>query len=344
MSEQLIKIEKLYKKYGDKVVLNDVSFDVKANEFVTILGPSGCGKTTLLRIIGGFETQDSGVVYLNGDVIDKKPANQREINTVFQKYSLFPHMNVFDNIAFGLKIKKLKATDIELKVSDVLSLVNLIGFEKRQVESLSGGEQQRVAIARALVMEPEVLLLDEPLSALDRKLRLNMQRQLKQIQKKSKITFIYVTHDQEEALTMSNVVIVLNDGVIQQIGNPDDVYNEPENLFVAEFVGTNNIIDGKIIKDYLVTFLGYTLECVDCGFGKNKDVNVIVRPEDFTVGDAGRIKGTVMDVVFKGVFYELAVSVNQTHIIVHTTNNFAIGDAIGLDVIPFNIHVLNKED
>jgi spermidine/putrescine transport system ATP-binding protein len=342
-NESLIRIENVSKAYDKKIILDDISFSVEKNEFLTILGPSGCGKTTLIRIIGGFEEPEQGKVILDGRKINGISANDREVNTVFQKYSLFPHMNVFENIAFGLKIKKLSSKKIKSEVEDVLKLVDLIGFEKRSINLLSGGEQQRVAIARALVMRPKVLLLDEPLSALDRKLRQEMQRELKAIQKKSKITFIYVTHDQEEALTMSDKVIVLNDGVIQMIGNPDDIYNEPINLFVADFVGTNNIIKGKMIKDYRVSFLGKEFECVDYDFGENVDVNVIIRPEDFIVGEGGRLCGYIKEVNFKGIFNELIVECDKTEFIVQTTLQFKQGENACLDVIPFNIHVLKEE-
>jgi len=344
LENKLISVENLSKKYDDKVVLNDLNFSVDKNEFVTILGPSGCGKTTLLRILGGFERQDSGNVYLKNTKIDEISAHDRDINTVFQKYSLFPHMNVFDNIAFGLKLKKLDRKTIEKKVIDALNLVSLVGFSNRKVDGLSGGEQQRVAVARALVMEPKVLLLDEPLSALDRKLRVDMQRQLKHIQKKSKVTFIYVTHDQEEAMSMSDRVIVLNDGIIQQISSPDDVYNEPENLFVADFVGINNILKGKMIKDCCVKFLGREFECVDKDFGNNVDVNVIVRPEDFDITEDGHTKAKITEITFKGLVYELQTISHDTKVIVHTTKKFEVGDEICLEVIPFNIHVLKEEN
>ena len=342
-SKGLIELSNISKAFDGKAILKDINFSVDKNQFLTILGPSGCGKTTLLRMIGGFEEPDSGTIFLNGKCINGVSPHDRNINTVFQKYSLFPHMNVFDNIAFGLKLKKQSAKTISKKVKDALKLVSLSGFEKRSIEALSGGEQQRVAIARALVMHPEVLLLDEPLSALDRRLRLDMQRELKEIQMKAGITFIYVTHDQEEALTMSDKVIVLNEGATQQIDTPDNIYNEPVNLFVADFVGTNNIIDGRFIDDHRVSFLGAEFECDDVGFVKSSHVHVIIRPEDFILGEGGKLAGHIRSAAFKGMVNELVVLVEETELIVRTTTHYVAGTDVFLDVIPFNIHVLPEE-
>jgi len=325
-------------------VLRGISLDIKSREFVTLLGPSGCGKTTTLRIIGGFEQPDSGDVLFEGRRLNDVPPYRREINTVFQRYALFPHLNVAENIAFGLHIKKMNPAEIKLKTREMLSLVGLSGFEARDVTSLSGGQQQRVAIARALVCEPRVLLLDEPLGALDLKLRKDMQIELKRIQQRTGITFIYVTHDQEEALTMSDRIVVMNHGVIQQVGSPTDIYNEPENAFVADFIGESNIIDGVMLEDRKVEFCDREFECVDSGFGHNTPVDVVIRPEDLRLvyaGD-GLLQGVVESIVFKGVHYEMMVRTEHFTFTVHSTMAEPVGKTVGLTVIPFDIHIMHK--
>ena len=325
-------------------MLRGISLDIKSREFVTLLGPSGCGKTTTLRIIGGFEQPDSGDVFFEGKRLNDVPPYRREINTVFQRYALFPHLNVAENIAFGLHIKKMNAAEIKRKTREMLSLVGLSGFEARDVTSLSGGQQQRVAIARALVCEPRVLLLDEPLGALDLKLRKDMQIELKRIQQRTGITFIYVTHDQEEALTMSDRIVVMNHGVIQQVGSPTDIYNEPENAFVADFIGESNIIDGVMLEDRRVSFCGREFECVDRGFGTNTPVDVVIRPEDLRLvyaGD-GLLQGVVESIVFKGVHYEMMVRTEHFTFTVHSTMAEPVGKTVGLTVIPFDIHIMHK--
>ena len=329
------------KSFGDNVILKDFDFKVKKDEFLTILGPSGCGKTTILRLIGGFEEPDEGKILFNGEDITNKEAYERKINTVFQKYALFPHMNVYKNIAFGLNIKKMDKNLIKEKVKEVLKLVNLSGFENREIESLSGGQQQRIAIARALVNEPEVLLLDEPLGALDLKLRQAMQIELKRIQKSVGITFIYVTHDQEEALSMSDTVVVLNDGEIQQMDSPLNIYNEPKNAFVADFIGESNIIEAKMLEDYKVRFLDYDFPCVDSGFNKMEDVEVVVRPEDVLLVDENyQIEGTVTSLVFKGVHYEMTVDVDGYSMLVQSTEKREVGEKTGIIIKPDLIHVM----
>ena len=325
-------------------MLRGISLDIKSREFVTLLGPSGCGKTTTLRIIGGFEQPDSGDVLFEGRRLNDVPPYRREINTVFQRYALFPHLNVAENIAFGLHIKKMNPAEIKLKTREMLSLVGLSGFETRDVTSLSGGQQQRVAIARALVCEPRVLLLDEPLGALDLKLRKDMQIELKRIQQRTGITFIYVTHDQEEALTMSDRIVVMNHGVIQQVGSPTDIYNEPENAFVADFIGESNIIDGVMLEDRKVEFCGREFECVDSGFGHNTPVDVVIRPEDLRLvyaGD-GLLQGVVESIVFKGVHYEMMVRTEHFTFTVHSTMAEPVGKTVGLTVIPFDIHIMHR--
>ena len=325
-------------------MLRGISLDIKSREFVTLLGPSGCGKTTTLRIIGGFEQPDSGDVFFEGKRLNDVPPYRREINTVFQRYALFPHLNVAENIAFGLHIKKMNPAEIKLKTREMLSLVGLSGFEARDVTSLSGGQQQRVAIARALVCEPRVLLLDEPLGALDLKLRKDMQIELKRIQQRTGITFIYVTHDQEEALTMSDRIVVMNHGVIQQVGSPTDIYNEPENAFVADFIGESNIIDGVMLEDRKVEFCDREFECVDSGFGHNTPVDVVIRPEDLRLvyaGD-GLLQGVVESIVFKGVHYEMMVRTEHFTFTVHSTIAEPVGKTVGLTVIPFDIHIMHR--
>ncbi|MBQ3119051.1 MAG: ABC transporter ATP-binding protein [Clostridia bacterium] len=343
MSNAIIELKNISKSFGEEDILENFSVEIARHEFVTILGPSGCGKTTMLRLIGGFETPDNGQIFFDGEDITNLPPYKRRLNTVFQKYALFPHMNVFDNVAFGLTIKKIDKNIIKEKVSEVLKLVNLSGFEKRNIDSLSGGQQQRIAIARALVNEPEVLLLDEPLGALDLKLRQEMQLELKKIQKKLGITFIYVTHDQEEALTMSDEIIVMNNGKIQQKGSPIDIYNEPENAFVASFIGESNIIDGIMQKDFLVEFAGTTFECLDKGFDDYEFVDVVIRPEDIKFDkEKGKIEGVVNSVVFKGVHYEMRISAADFDWIVHSTTMEPVGSRVYLDFYPNDIHIMKK--
>ena len=344
MEKKIIELKNISKNFEDQQVLKGIDLNIYENEFLTLLGPSGCGKTTLLRIIGGFEEPSNGQLIFDGKDISKVPPYKREVNTVFQKYALFPFLNVADNIAFGLNLKKMDKDVIEKKVSRMLELVGLKGFEKRDVTLLSGGQQQRVAIARALVNEPKVLLLDEPLGAVDAKLRKDMQTELKKIQKEVGITFIFVTHDQEEALSMSDTIVVLNDGVIQQIGTPMDIYNEPQNRFVAEFIGESNIIEGNMIKDCLVNFDGIDWECVDKGFKDNEDIEVVLRPEDMDVvePEAGKVSGTIISKVFMGVHYEYLVETKNRNYKVHTTENYEIGKKVGLTIDPFDIQVMHK--
>ena len=344
MADSLIELHDLKKEFDGTPVLRGISLDIKSREFVTLLGPSGCGKTTTLRIIGGFEQPDSGDVLFEGRRLNDVPPYRREINTVFQRYALFPHLNVAENIAFGLHIKKMNPAEIKLKTREMLSLVGLSGFEARDVTSLSGGQQQRVAIARALVCEPRVLLLDEPLGALDLKLRKDMQIELKRIQQRTGITFIYVTHDQEEALTMSDRIVVMNHGIIQQVGSPTDIYNEPENAFVADFIGESNIIDGVMLEDRKVEFCDREFECVDSGFGHNTPVDVVIRPEDLRLvyaGD-GLLQGVVESIVFKGVHYEMMVRTEHFTFTVHSTMAEPVGKTVGLTVIPFDIHIMHR--
>ncbi|HCO73956.1 MAG: ABC transporter ATP-binding protein [Clostridium sulfidigenes] len=344
MGDNIIEIKGISKTFEDNKVLDNITLGIKKNEFITLLGPSGCGKTTTLKILAGFETCDEGEVIFEDKKINDLPPYERQINTVFQKYALFPHMNVYENIAFGLKIKKLSKSEIDKKVNEVLKLVDLKGFEKRKIESLSGGQQQRVAIARAIVNEPKVLLLDEPLGALDLKLRKEMQIELKRIQKQLGITFVFVTHDQEEALTMSDTVVVMNKGVIQQMGTPEDIYNEPENKFVARFIGESNITDGIMLEDFKVKFCGRIFECVDKGFDKDEDIDVVIRPEDIKIvnKEEGNLKGIVKSSVFKGVHYELEVEEESMNFILHNTKNFSIGTEIGMDIYPEDIHIMKK--
>ncbi|WP_373600774.1 spermidine/putrescine ABC transporter ATP-binding protein [Paraclostridium bifermentans] len=344
MVDNIIELKNISKTYDDNTVLNNLSLDIKRNEFLTLLGPSGCGKTTTLKIIAGFEFADNGSVMFDDKEINNLPPNERQINTVFQKYALFPHMNIYENIAFGLKIKKLPKKEIDLKVKEMLKLVALEGFENRSVDSLSGGQQQRVAIARALVNEPKVLLLDEPLGALDLKLRQEMQTELKKIQQKLGITFIFVTHDQEEALTMSDTIVVMNKGKIQQMGTPEDIYNEPKNSFVARFIGESNIFDGIMLEDYKVDFCNRVFECVDKGFNKNENIEVVIRPEDIKMVKAedGMLKGKVISSVFKGVHYEITVEENGREWILHNTKTAETGSVLGMDIYPEDIHIMKK--
>lgn len=342
MAKKLIEVKNVVKSFGNQVVLKGISLDIYENEFVTLLGPSGCGKTTLLRVIAGFLDADEGHVMMDGEDIAKVPAYKRECNTVFQHYALFPHLDVYDNIAFGLKIKKMPKDIIRQKVMRMISLVGLEGYEHRDVKAMSGGQQQRVAIARALVNEPKVLLLDEPLGALDLKLRKTMQIELKKIQQQVGITFVYVTHDQEEALTMSDKIVVMNEGMIQQIGSPIDIYNEPENRFVANFIGESNIVEGHFIKDYLVEWHGQQFECVDKGFEEGQEVDIVLRPEDLDIVEPGRgkIAGEVVSVIFKGVHYEIMVRTENQDYKIHTTDLTEVGKKVDLDFWPEDIHVM----
>ena len=346
MSKHLIDFIDISKSYDNTTVLDELNLYIRENEFLTLLGPSGCGKTTTLRILGGFETPDKGKVLFDGQDITNLPANERKLNTVFQKYSLFPHMTIAENIAFGLKISKKSKEYINDKIKYALKLVNLDGFERRSVDSLSGGQQQRIAIARAIVNEPKVLLLDEPLGALDLKLRQSMQYELIRLKEELGITFVYVTHDQEEALTMSDTIVVMNQGYIQQIGTPENIYNEPENAFVADFIGHSNIIDGIMIEDRLVEILGVKMPCVDEGFGNNQPVDVVIRPEDVELVDPseGYLEGDVASLIFKGVHYELDVMANGYEWLVHTTKYIPVGTHVGIKVIPFNIQIMHKPE
>ncbi len=345
MSQSLIDLVNISKSFDGDLVLDDLNLSVKENEFVTLLGPSGCGKTTTLRIIGGFEKADTGKVIFEGNDISALPPNKRQLNTVFQKYALFPHMNIAENIAFGLRIKNKPKSYIQDKIRYALKLVNLDGYENRTVDSLSGGQQQRIAIARAIVNEPRVLLLDEPLGALDLKLRQDMQYELIRMKKELGITFIYVTHDQEEALTMSDTIVVMNQGYIQQMGSPEQIYNEPENAFVADFIGDSNILGGTMIRDELVEILGAKFACVDKGFGNNTPVDVVIRPEDVELvdPDRGTLTGICTHLIFKGVHYEMEVTTPDGYEwLVHSTQMCPVGRQVGIHVDPFNIQIMNK--
>ena len=342
----LIRLNGISKSFDGETILDHINLEIQNREFITLLGPSGCGKTTTLRIIGGFETPDEGDVFFDGKRINDIPPYQRQVNTVFQRYALFPHLNVFDNIAFGLRIQKCSDEQIKTKVKEMLALVNLRGFERRKVNTLSGGQQQRVAIARALVNQPKVLLLDEPLAALDLKLRKDMQNELKNIQHQTGITFIYVTHDQEEALSMSDTVVVMAHGKIQQIGTPTDIYNEPVNAFVADFIGESNIVDGVMLADYHVKLAGHTFDCVDGGFEANEAVDVVIRPEDVDVvpAEKGMLCGLVTGVTFKGVHYEIIVDVKGFKWMIQTTDFVAEGETIGLSIDPDAFHIMKKSE
>ena len=344
MEKKLIDLQNISKSYDGQMVLDDLNLYIRENEFLTILGPSGCGKTTTLRIIGGFETPDTGTVYFDGKDITTLPPYKRQLNTVFQKYALFTHMTIAENIAFGLKLKNKTKSYINDKIKYALKLVNLDGFENRMPDSLSGGQQQRVAIARDIVNEPKLLLLDEPLGALDLKLRQDMQYELIRLKNELGITFIYVTHDQEEALTMSDTIVVMNQGYIQQIGSPEKIYNEPENAFVADFIGDSNIISSTMVRDKLVNILGADFTCVDTGFGENKPVDVVIRPEDVELVSPGEgiIRGVVSHLIFKGVHYEMEVQANGFEWLVHSTTMFPVGTEVGIRVAPFNIQIMNK--
>ncbi|MBE6062347.1 MAG: ABC transporter ATP-binding protein [Clostridium butyricum] len=346
MSQNIIELKNITKAYGDNIVLDNLSLNIKKNEFLTLLGPSGCGKTTTLKIIAGFENTDSGQLMFKNEDISSLPPYKRQVNTVFQKYALFPHMNIFDNVAFGLKLKKTPKDEIKSKVQEMLKLVALSGFENRSVDSLSGGQQQRVAIARALVNKPKILLLDEPLAALDLKLRKEMQIELKKIQKEVGITFVFVTHDQEEALTMSDTIVVMNKGVIQQMGTPQDIYNEPANAFVADFIGESNIISGTMLEDFKVNFCNRDFECVDKGFNANEPVDIVIRPEDITIVNShkGMIDGTVTSIIFKGVHYEITVKTDCCEFIIHSTKSANVNSHVGLNIYPEDIHIMKKSD
>ena len=346
-SNFIIELSHISKSFGDKQVLDDVSLFVKKGEFVTILGPSGCGKTTLLRILAGFGTSDEGEIRIDGKDITNVPPHERPVNTVFQRYALFPHLNVYDNIAFGLKLKKVKEDEIELRVRKALKMVGMTDYEWRDVNSLSGGQQPRVAIARAIVNRPQVLLLDEPLAALDLKMRKDMQMELKDMHKTLGITFVYVTHDQEEALTLSDTIVVMSEGKVQQIGTPTDIYNEPANSFVADFIGESNILNGIMLKDCKVQFLGREFECVDKGFGENVPVDVVIRPEDIYImakTDSGMLEGTVQSCIFKGVHYEMTVTTPDGYeIMIQDYNAFEVGQHVSMIIKPSDIHVMQKE-
>ncbi len=342
----IINLKNISVSFDEQQILKNINLHIRDGEFVTLLGPSGCGKTTTLRIIAGFLEPDSGEVIFDGKTINGVPAYKRQVNTIFQRYALFPHLNVYENIAFGLKNKKVPKDEISKTVTEMLGLVNLKGFEKRNIDSLSGGQQQRVAIARALAVRPRVLLLDEPLGALDLKLRKDMQFELKNIQQRLGITFIYVTHDQEEALSMSDTIVVMNSGEIQQIGSPTDIYNEPVNAFVADFIGESNILDGIMRDDYYVEFEGMRFKCVDTGFGKNEPVDVVIRPEDVDIvpSDRGMLKGEVTSVSFKGVHYEIIVDINGFKWMIQTTEKSEVGDIIGISIKPEEIQIMKKSE
>ena len=345
-SGAFLRLQNISVKFDDDTILDNLSLDINEKEFVTLLGPSGCGKTTTLRILGGFVTPNCGDVLFEGKRINDVPSHERQINTVFQKYALFTHLNVYENVAFGLRVQKKSEKEIQETVHEMLELVNLKGFDRRNINSLSGGQQQRVAIARALAVKPRVLLLDEPLGALDLKLRKDMQNELKGIQQRLGITFVYVTHDQEEALSMSDTVVVMDSGKIQQIGTPLDIYNEPENAFVADFIGESNIIDGIMLEDFKVSMAGKTFDCLDKGFAKNEPVDVVVRPEDVDVVpvEKGMLSGEVTSVTFKGVHFEIIVDINGFKWMIQTTDFEPVGAKIGLYIEPDAIHIMKKSE
>lgn len=342
--KKVIELRNVSKQFDGETVLDSINLDIYDNEFLTLLGPSGCGKTTTLRMIGGFETPDQGDILFLGERINDIPPHKRNINTVFQRYALFPHLNVFENVAFPLREQKLPRNEIEQKVNEMLALVKLTGFERRNVTRLSGGQQQRVAIARALVSRPRVLLLDEPLAALDLKLRKDMQQELKRIQQQMEITFIYVTHDQEEALAMSDTVVVMNEGIIQQIGTPEDIYNEPKNAFVADFIGESNILDGIMREDYVVETFGRRFQCMDKGFAKDEPVDVVVRPEDIDIVPVkdGMLTGTVTSITFKGMQYDVIVDFKGFKWLIQTTDSPEVGQRIGIRIVPDGFHIMHK--
>ncbi len=347
MNESLVvSLQDIVVDFDGERILDGLSLDIHDKEFVTFLGPSGCGKTTTLRVIAGFLSPRSGRVLFDGKDITNLPPYKRQVNTVFQKYALFPHLNVFENVAFALRLRKLPEDQIRSKVLEMLETVGLKGFERRSIHQLSGGQQQRVAIARSLVNSPRVLLLDEPLGALDLKLRKEMQLELKRLQREMNITFVYVTHDQEEALTMSDTVVVMNKGKIQQIGSPEDIYNEPQNAFIANFIGDSNIVDGIMLKDFLVSFAGHEFTCVDRGFQRNEPVQVVVRPEDVVIvpPSAGMLTGLVREVIFKGVHFEMHVDVEGKQWLIHSTQASQPGEWIGMNIGPDEIHIMAKEE
>ncbi len=344
--ENIVELKNISVSFDGEKILDGINLDIKDKEFITFLGPSGCGKTTTLRLIAGFLEPDEGEIIFENQKINDVPAHKRQVNTIFQRYALFPHLNVYENIAFGLRVKKMKEKEIKEKVEEMLKLVNLSGLEKRGISTLSGGQQQRVAIARAIANHPKVLLLDEPLAALDLKLRKDMQKELKKIQQQLGITFIFVTHDQEEALTMSDRVIVMDNGKIQQIGTPQDIYNEPENAFVADFIGESNIVDGKMVKDFYVEFSGSSFDCLDKGFEKNELVDVVVRPEDVDIvpEGQGQLTGVVTSVAFLGVHYEIIVDIGGFKWMIQTTDEHFVDDKVGLYIEPDAIHIMKKSE
>ena len=346
MSKELIRLQDLVVEFDGERILDSINLCINDHEFLTLLGPSGCGKTTTLRIIGGFLSPTSGDVYFDGQRINDQPPYDRQINTVFQRYALFPHLDVYENIAFGLRVAKLPKAEIHEKVQEMLTVVGLKGYENRSIDSLSGGQQQRVAIARALVNSPKVLLLDEPLAALDLRLRKDMQNELKRIQQAMGITFVYVTHDQEEALSMSDTVVVMDKGRIQQIGKPEDIYNEPQNAFVADFIGESNILDGVMLADYKVKFFGRTFQCLDAGFEPNEPVDVVIRPEDidFVPPSEGHLTGTVTSVTFKGLNYDIIVDFRGFKWLIQTTDHQEVGATVGIRLNPEDIHVMRKSE
>ncbi len=342
--KNVVELKNISVTFDEEKILDHIDLKIKDKEFVTLLGPSGCGKTTTLRVIAGFVRPDEGDVLFDGEIINALPPHKRQVNTIFQRYALFPHLNVYENVAFGLRVKKVPEKDIKNQVADILKLVNLSGYEKRNISKLSGGQQQRVAIARAIINRPKVLLLDEPLAALDLKLRKDMQVELKNIQKSLGITFIFVTHDQEEALAMSDTVVVMNEGIIQQIGTPQDIYNEPENAFVADFIGESNILDGIMKKDFLAVINGKEFECLDSGFAENERVDIVIRPEDVDIVplDKGMLEGEVTSVTFLGVHYEIIVDVCGFKWMIQTTDEHKVGEKVGLFIEPDALHVMKK--
>ena len=346
MSKELIRLRDLTMEFDGERILDNINLYINDHEFLTLLGPSGCGKTTTLRIIGGFLTPTSGTVTFDGAVLNNVPPYKRQINTVFQRYALFPHLDVYDNVAFGLRVSKLPKDEIDRRVRDMLEIVSLKGYERRKIDSLSGGQQQRVAIARALVNQPKVLLLDEPLGALDLRLRKDMQNELKRIQQAMGITFIYVTHDQEEALSMSDTIVVMDKGRIQQIGRPEDIYNEPKNAFVADFIGESNILDGVMLSDYRVRFFDREFQCVDKGFAENEPVDVVIRPEDIDIVPAreGHLIGKVTSITFKGLNYDIIVEFKGFKWLIQSTDYQAVGSTIGIRLNPEDIHIMHKSE